>query len=186
MSTEISTVTQDFISKRWAEVKEKRGKGSIACRNPKKWMLVARHAFEGSEMSVIDFSKAHDVSHWTYYAIKNDMQGAADYEEQRSIWALEAQADVDMLGAAVRQGTGIMLDKMADKKAVADTSLKETAQMVQQLERTRTMVVSNYQKLTGAATQHVIVEHKTTLGEAEEFARKALEGITEAVIVEED
>lgn len=183
MSTELALSTDEFIAKRCMEVAEKRGSKSTAKKHPKRWMLMARHAFEGSDISVVDFTKQHNVSHWTYYAIKNDMEGAKDYEEQRSIWAIDAQADVEMLGAAVRQGTDIMLIKMNDKAAVKETSLKETAQMVQQLERTRTMVISNYQKLTGAATQTIVVEHKTTLDEAKAYRDAALGEIQEAEIV---
>lgn len=182
MSTELAAATDEFLLKALKVAKEQSNHNrSIACRDPKQWALCARHAFEGGngDGKIKPFLDKHNISRWTYFAIRNQMQGTDGYEEQRELWAIETAVDVDLIGNAVRRTAEVLLDKLEDDDAVKELGIKEAAQAMQQAGRTHTMAVANYQKLTGAVTQTIVVEHKTTLDEAAAFAAKEADKVIE-------
>ncbi len=179
MSTELAPTTKEFILSALKQRQKNSKPWSIANLDPKQWLLVSTHAWEGSKRDVSKFIKKHDISRWTYYRIKKDMNGAEGYEEQRDLWAEDTIADIDMMGDAQRKTTEVFLDKISDPAVVASLSVKDAAQASMQFARAQTMAISNFQKLTGAVTQTIIVEHKTTLDEAKAFAAKMADKVIE-------
>jgi hypothetical protein len=79
---------------------------------------------------------------------------------------------------------GVDLDRAYTEKMhqkMDNDELEIDAKGWAQIQRGQSMRADRFQKFSGAATQRVIVEHKTTLDEAKAFA---LEAIQEAEIVD--
>ena len=152
---------------------------SIAKRSAKKWMITARYIIEDGLLPT-EFMRGSGVTRNNYYDIKRFLETADDYEMIRSQSALDAATDYEIGVELERKYTEKMFEAMDNNELEID------AKGYAQINRGQSMKAERFQKFSGAATQRVVVEHKTTLGEAEEFARKALEGIIEAEIVEDD
>ena len=152
---------------------------SIAKRSAKKWMITARYIIEDGLLPT-EFMRGSGVTRNNYYDIKRFLETADDYEAIRSQSALDAATDYEIGVELERKYTEKMFEAMDNNELEID------AKGYAQINRGQSMKAERFQKFSGAATQRVVVEHKTTLGEAEEFARKALEGIIEAEIVEDD
>jgi hypothetical protein len=110
-----------------------------------------------------------------YYDIKRSVETNDDYENIRAKAALDAATDYDM-GVDLERKYTEKMHNLMDKDEL-EIDAKGWAQM----QRGQSMKADRFQKFSGAATQHVIVEHKTTLDEAAAFA---LEAIKEAEVVD--
>jgi hypothetical protein len=167
MSTELETTTEDFIVKCHADARDTLRPNSMAKRSPKRWMLVARHIIEDG-INVTAFLKSSGCTRNNYYDIRQFIQTSDDYEQIRSKAAIEAVTDYEIGADLERAYTEKMHIKMDEDELDID------AQGWAQIQRGQSMKLDRFQKLSGAATQRVIVEHKTTLDEAAEFARNAI------------
>jgi hypothetical protein len=167
MSTELATTTEDFIVKRHAEARDTLRPNSMAKRSPKRWMLVARHIIEDG-INVTAFLKSSGCTRNNYYDIRQFIQTSDDYEQIRSKAAIEAVTDYEIGADLERAYTEKMHIKMDEDELDID------AQGWAQIQRGQSMKLDRFQKLSGAATQRVVIEHKTTLDEAAEFARNAI------------
>ena len=177
MSTELAASTDDFLLSFLKHEQDNAGHGKcIAKIDPKQFLLIARHAFEGGSEArkITEWLDQHNISRWTYYSIRNKMKMAPDYESQRACWALEAQADIDMVADTKRRLIDILARKLDDDDQVDAIDIKETSQAVQQVGRDLTNSIANYQKLTGAATIVVEKEIKVTLDEAAAYAAQTM------------
>ena len=180
--SELATTTADFIAKRLAEVQATTGHQKAICIiNPKQWCLVARHVLEDG-MDISKFNKKHGVKHWTYFKIRKELAGDKDYDEFRNRLSVNAAVSMELGNEVEDRMSEKLLTRIDDFDRI---DFKEASQAIAQVSRANSMRLDRFQKLTGAATQRVVVTHKTTLGEAEEFARKALEDIQEVEIVED-
>ncbi|RLC69131.1 MAG: hypothetical protein DRH97_00840 [Chloroflexi bacterium] len=178
MSTELAKSTDDFIANRLAEVQKTTGHNKAICKiNPKQWCLVARHVLEDG-MNIAEFNRKHGVKHWTYFKIRKELAGDKDYDEFRNRLSVNAAVSMELGNEVEDRMSEKLLDRIDD---FDDIDFKEASQAIAQVSRANSMRLDRFQKLTGAATQRVVVEHKTTLDEAKAFA---LEAIKEAEIVE--
>lgn len=172
MSTELAT-TDDFLVKALKAAQEATQHPKAHCnKSPKRWLLIARHVVEDG-MNVTAFMKKSGVTRNNYYDIKRSVETNDDYENIRAKAALDAATDYEMGVDLDRAYTEKMHQKM-DKD-----ELEIDAKGWAQIQRGQSMRADRFQKFSGAATQHVIVEHKTTLDEAAAFALEACKDVTE-------
>jgi hypothetical protein len=171
MSDELATTTADFIAKRLAEVQATTGHNKAICLiNPKQWCLVARHVLEDG-MNIAGFNKKHGVKHWTYFKIRKELAADEDYDAFRNRLSVNSAISMELGNEVEDRMSEKLLDRIDD---FDDIDFKEASQAIAQVSRANSMRLDRFQKLTGAATQRVVVEHKTTLAEAEEFALNAI------------
>ena len=176
MSNELATTTDDFIANRLAEVQKTAGHNKAICKiNPKQWCLVARHVLEDG-MNIDKFNKKHGVKHWTYFKIRKELAGDKDYDEFRNRLSVNAAVSMELGNEVEDRMSEKLLDRIDD---FDDIDFKEASQAIAQVSRANSMRLDRFQKLTGAATQRVVVEHKTTLDEAAAFAAEACKQVTE-------
>jgi hypothetical protein len=149
MSEELS-ITEDYLIKRHKEALETMKPQSMAKRSPKKWMLCARYILEDG-LTPTDFMRKTGQTRNNYYDIKRFLETGDDYEQIRAKAALDAATDYEI---GVDKGWA-------------------------QIQRGQSLKADRFQKFSGAATQHVVVEHKTTLDEAAAFAAEAAKQVTE-------
>ena len=173
MSNELATTTAAFIAKRLAEVQAEKSPKAIAHIDPKKWALVAKHVLEDG-MDIEKFNKKHGVKHWTYFEIRKQLRGDKDYDEFRNHVAVKSAVAMEMGEELENVATAKLLSRIDD---LDEIDFKEASQALSQISRSNSMKLDRFQKLTGAATQRVVVEHKTTLDEAAEFARNAIKDV---------
>ena len=170
---ELATTTDDFLVKALKAAQEATQHPKSHChKSPKRWMLIARHVVEDG-MDITAFLKTSGATRNNYYDIKRFVETHDDYENIRSKAALDAASDYDMGVDLERKYTEKMHDLMDKDELEIDA--KGWAQM----QRGQSMKADRFQKFSGAATQHVIVEHKTTLDEAAAFALEACKDVTE-------
>jgi hypothetical protein len=177
MSTELAPTTADFIAKRLAEVQSEKANKAICHIDPKKWALVARHVLEDG-MDINKFNRKHSIKHWTYFEIRKQLAGDEDYDAFRNRLSVNAAISMELGNEVEDRMSEKLLDRIDDFDKI---DFKEASQAIAQVSRANSMRLDRFQKLTGAATQRVVVEHKTTLDEAAAFA---LEAIKEAEVVD--
>ena len=176
MSNELATTIDDFIANRLAEVQKTTGHNKAICKiNPKQWALVARHVLEDG-MNIAEFNRKHGVKHWTYFKIRKELAGDKDYDEFRNRLAVNGAVSIELGNELEDRMSEKLLDRLDDFDRV---DVKEHSQALAQVSRSNSMRLDRFQKLTGAATQRVVVEHKTTLDEAAAFAAEAARQVTE-------
>jgi hypothetical protein len=173
MSTEISTVTQDYIVKRHKERLDGFSKASIANRSPKKWMLTARYILEDG-LNVSQFLKQSGVTRNMYYDCKRFLETADDYEAIRSQSALDAATDYEIGVDLERKYTEEMF------KAMDSGEMEIDAKGYAQIQRGQSMKADRFQKFSGAATQVVKVEHVVSQEDYEDKATELREKIAKA------
>jgi hypothetical protein len=175
MSTELAANSDDFLLKALKAAQDATLAPKAHChKSPKRWLLIARHVVEDG-MDVSAFLKTSGCTRNNYYDIKRFVETSDDYENIRAKAALDASTDYEMGVDLERKYSEQMHQKMDDG------TLEIDAQGYAQINRGQSMKADRFQKFSGAATQHVIVEHKTTLDEAAAFA---LEAIKEAEVVD--
>ena len=176
MSEELSIETQDYIAKALKGAQEATGHNKAICKiNPKQWCLVARHVLEDG-MNIAEFNKKHGVKHWTYFKIRKELAADNDYEDFRNRLAAGSAVSIELGNELEDRMSEKLLDRLDD---FDDIDVKEHSQALAQVSRSNSMRLDRFQKLTGAATQRVVVEHKTTLDEAAAFALEACKDVTE-------
>lgn len=171
MSEELS-ITEDYLIKRHKEALETMKPQSMAKRSPKKWMLCARYILEDG-LTPTDFMRKTGQTRNNYYDIKRFLETGDDYEQIRAKAALDAATDYEIGVDLERRYTEEMHNKLDAGELEIDG--KGWAQ----IQRGQSLKADRFQKFSGAATQHVVVEHKTTLDEAAAFAAEAAKQVTE-------
>ena len=179
MSNELSTTTEEYINKRLSVVQSAMKPQAICNRSPAQWCLIAKHVLEDG-MEIEKFNAKHGVKHWTYFEVRKQVRGDENFEEFRNAVAVKSAIAYEMGEELENVVTAKMLTRIDD---IDQVDFREAAQALAQIGRNNSAKLDRFQKLSGAATSKIIVEHKTTLGEAEEFARKMMEDIQEAEIV---
>ena len=176
-STELAATTEDYIAKRLKVVQGEMRHNAICNKSPSQWCLIAKHVLEDG-MDIEKFNATHSIKHWTYFEIRKQVHGDKDFEEFRNQVAVKSAIALEMGEELENVATAKMLTRIDD---MDDVDFKEASQALSQISRANSMKLERFQKLTGAATQRVVVEHKTTLDEAAAFA---LEAIKEAEVVD--
>lgn len=176
-STELApTAIEDFIANRLADVQATTGHNKAICKiNPKQWCLVARHVLEDG-MDIAGFNRKHGVKHWTYFKIRKELAADEDYDAFRNRLSVNSAISIELGNEVEDRMSEKLLDRIDDYD---DIDFKEASQALAQVSRSNSMRLDRFQKLTGAATQRVVVEHKTTLDEAAAFALEAIKDVTE-------
>ena len=177
MSNELATTTEDYIAKRLKTVQGEMRHNAICNKSPAQWCLIAKHVLEDG-MDIEKFNAANGVKHWTYFEVRKQVRGDKDFEEFRNAVAVKSAIAYEMGEELENVVTAKMLTRIDD---IDDIDFKEASQALAQIGRNNSAKLDRFQKLTGAATQRVVVEHKTTLDEAAAFA---LEAIKEAEVVD--
>ena len=174
MSNELEVTTDAWLLKTLKSAQDSMQSMGMCKRSPKRWLTVARHVVEDG-LNVSDFLRKSGCTRNNYYDIKRFITTADDYEAIRSQAALDAASDYEMGKDLERAYTEKMHQKMESDELEID------AKGWAQIQRGQSLKADRFQKFSGAATQHVVVEHKTTLDEAAAFA---LDAIKEAEVVD--
>ena len=178
MSTELAQNSDDFLLTALKAAQDASQHPKAHChKSPKRWLLIARHVVEDG-MDVSAFLKTSGVTRNNYYDIKRFVETHDDYENIRAKAALDAATDYDM-GVDLERKYTEKMHNLMDKDEL-EIDAKGWAQM----QRGQSMKAARFQQFSGAATQRVIVERKTTLNEAEEYAQSILDDIQEAEVVD--
>ena len=175
---ELSVQTSSFIEDTLKELQASKASQHIVHREPQTWMLVARHCMEGTTR-VTDFRKEHGILQKLYYAIRNDLIHKDDFDSLRMQWGREFGALVE----AQRDLQWQMIESVSQR--IHDKELFPEIKDLAPASRATQGSFDTFQKATGGNVQKIVVEHKTTLSEAEDYARKMIEEMQEAEIVEE-
>ena len=177
MSEELSVQTSSFIEDTLKELQASKASQHIVHREPQTWMLVARHCMEGTSR-VSEFRKQNNILPKLYYAIRNDLAHKGDFDSLRAQWGHEFGAIVE----ATRDLQWAITTKLSD--SIEDGSYVPEGKDLAQVSRATSAAFDTFQKATGGNVQKIVVEHKTTLSEAEDYARKMIEEMQEAEIVD--
>ena len=180
MSNELATTTEDYIAKRLKTVQSAMKSQAICNRSPAQWCLIAKHVLEDG-MEIEKFNAKHGVKHWTYFEVRKQVRGDKDFEEFRNAVAVKSAIAYEMGEELENIATSKLLTRIDD---IDDIDFKEASQALAQIGRNNSAKLDRFQKLTGAATSKIVVEHKTTLDEAKAFRDAALAGIQEVEIVD--
>ena len=132
-------------------------------------------------MDIEKFNAANGVKHWTYFEVRKQVRGDKDFEEFRNAVAVKSAIAYEMGEELENVVTAKMLTRIDD---IDEVDFREAAQALAQIGRNNSAKLDRFQKLTGAATSKIVVEHKTTIDEAAAFRDAALAGIQEAEIVD--
>jgi len=166
MSTELAKSTNDFLLSTLKAAQDATGHNRAMCvKSPKRWMLIARHVVEDG-LKINEFLRTSGVTRNNYYDIKRFITTADDYEQIRAKAALDAASDYEMGKDLERAYTEKMFEKMDNDELEID------AKGYAQMQRGQSMKADRFQKFSGAATQHVVVEHVVS---QEEYEDKATE-----------
>jgi hypothetical protein len=163
MNNELATTTGDYLVKRHKEAMDTMKPHSMANRSPKKWMLCARYIIEDG-LNPTEFMGKTGQTRNNYYDIKRFLETSDDYEQIRSQSALDAATDYEIGVDLERKYTEKMF------KAMDKGDLEINAQGYAQIQRGQSLKAERFQKFSGAATQHVVVERVVS---QEEYETKA-------------
>lgn len=155
MSEELSITTEDYLIKRHKEALETMKPQSMAKRSPKKWMMCARYILEDG-LKPIEFMRKTGQTRNNYYDIKRFLETGDDYEQIRAKAALDAATDYEIGVDLERRYTEEMHRKLDAGELEID------AKGYAQIQRGQSMKADRFQKFSGATTQRVVVEHKST------------------------
>ena len=177
MSEELSLETNDFVAKALKNAQDTHGLQGWCHRNPKHWALTAQHIIQApSEAS--QFMRKNGITRKFYYNVKQELLADPECQAIRNAWAAEISA-IQFQGIDTFRESQEKYSEAVENGDVAidGNELFKQAKALQGFN-------DIHAKLTGNNTQKIVVEHKTTLDEAEEYARKMLSGIPEAEIVD--
>ena len=176
-STELAATSDDFLLKALKAAQDATSAPKAHChKSPKRWMLIARHVVEDG-MDITAFLKTSGATRNNYYDIKRFVETHDDYENIRSKAALDAASDYDMGVDLEREYTEQMHELLAKKELEID------AKGWAQIQRGQSMKADRFQKFSGAATQHVVVEHVVSQEEYEDKAQQLRDKIAKAKAV---
>ena len=178
MSEELQLETKDFITKKLRDAQEATGHGRAWCkREPKKWALVAQHIIQKPD-EASSFMRKNNITKNFYYDVQTELMADPESSEIRNAWASEISSVLFQGLDTYRKSQNQYSDRVESGDIEIDgNELFKQGKSLQAFS-------DIHAKLTGNNIQRVVVEHKTTLDEAEEYARKMLEGIQEVEIVD--
>lgn len=177
-STELASI-DDFLLKALKTAQDNAAhKRAYAHRSPKKFMIAARHIVEDG-MEPYAFAKKNGICPWTYYDIRKSLMTNDDYEAIRAKAALDSATDYEMGKDLERKFTEKMMDAMERDELEID------AKGWAQIQRGQSMKADRFQKFSGAATQHVVVEHVVSQEEYEDKAAELRAKIAKAKAAKE-
>ena len=178
MSEELTIETKNFITKKLRDAQEATGHGRAWCkREPKKWALVAQHIIQKPN-EVSAFLRKNSITKNFYYDVQTELMADPESSEIRNAWASEISSVLFQGLDTYRKSQNSYSDRVESGDIEIDGN--ELFKQGKSLQAFNDI----HSKLTGNNIQRVVVEHKTTLDEAEEYARKMLEGIQEVEIVD--
>ena len=178
MSEELKLETKDFITKKLKDAQEATGQNRAWCvREPKKWALVAQHIIQKPN-GVSEFLRNNKITRNFYYDVQTELLADPESSEIRNAWASEISSVLFQGLDTYRKAQ----DKYTDRVESGDIEIDGN----ELFKQGKSLQAFNdiHSKLTGNNIQRHVVEHKTTLDEAEEYARKMLEGLPEVEIVD--
>jgi hypothetical protein len=178
MSNELKVDTKNYIAKKLVDAQEAHKHGQAWCnRDPKKWALVANHIIQKPD-EVSTFMRKNKITRNFYYDVQTELMADPESSEIRNAWASEISSVMFQGLDTYRQSQDQYSSRVENGEIEIDGN--ELFKQGKSLQAFNDI----HSKLTGNNVQRVVVEHKTTLDEAEEYARKMLEGIQEAEIVD--
>jgi len=178
MSEELRLETKDFITKKLRDAQESTGQNRAWCvREPKKWALVAQHIIQKPN-GVSEFMRKNNITRNFYYDVQTELMADPESSEIRNAWASEISS-VMFQGLDTYRQAQDQYSKLVESGEI-NIDGNELFKQGKSLQAFNDI----HAKLTGNNIQRVVVEHKTTLDEAEEYARKMIEGIQEVEIVD--
>jgi hypothetical protein len=178
MSEELSIVTKDYITTALKNAQAASEHNRAWChREPKKWGLVAQHIIQ-MPTTVADFLRKNSITRNFYYDVKTELMADPECQSVRNAWASELasiqfqgldtfRASQDMYSTAIENGSVTIDGNELFKQAKALQAFNDI-----------------HGKLTGTNVQKIVVEHRTTLDEAEAYAREMLSGMQEVEIID--
>ena len=178
MSEELAVETKNFITKKLRDAQEATGHGRAWCkREPKKWALVAQHIIQKPN-EVNTFLRKNNIKRNFYYDVQTELLADPESSEIRNAWASEISSVLFQGLDTYRKAQ----DKYTDRVESGDIEIDGN----ELFKQGKSLQAFNdiHSKLTGNNIQRHVVEHRTTLDEAEEYARKMLEDLPEAEIVD--
>ena len=178
MSEELQIETNDFVARKLKDAQDATDHGRAWCkRQPKKWALVAQHIIQKPD-EVSTFMRKNKITRNFYYDVQTELMADPESSEIRNAWASEISSVMFQGLDTYRQAQDQYSNRVENGEIQMDgNELFKQGKSLQAFS-------DIHAKLTGNNIQRVVVEHKTTLDEAEEYARKMLEGIQEVEIVD--
>ena len=178
MSEELAVETKNFITKKLRDAQEATGHGRAWCkREPQKWALVAQHIIQKPN-EVNTFLRKNNIKRNFYYDVQTELLADPESSEIRNAWASEISSVLFQGLDTYRKSQNSYSDRVESGDIEIDGN--ELFKQGKSLQAFNDI----HSKLTGNNIQRHVVEHKTTLDEAEEYARKMLEDLPEAEIVD--
>ena len=178
MSEELTVETNKFIAKKLKDAQEASNHGRSWCkRNPKHWALVAQHIIQ-KPSEVNTFLRKNNIKRNFYYDVQTELLADPESSEIRNAWASEISSVLFQGLDTYRKSQNSYSDRVESGDIEIDGN--ELFKQGKSLQAFNDI----HSKLTGNNIQRHVVEHKTTLDEAEEYARKMLEDLPEAEIVD--
>jgi hypothetical protein len=178
MSKELALETQNYVAKALKVAQENANHNRAWChREPEHWCKVAQHILQ-KPTSAYSFIKSGECTKNVYYDIQTELFADPESQLIRNAWASEIAA-IQFQGIdTFRESQARYSDAVHSGEVAIDGN--------ELFKQAKALQVFNdiHGKLTGNNTQKIVVEHKTTLDEAEEYARKMLSDIQEAEIVD--
>jgi hypothetical protein len=178
MSEELQLDTKEFISKKLRDAQEITEHGQAWCnRDPKQWCKVAQHILQ-KPTSAHSFITEGKCTRNFYYDVQAELMADPESSAIRNAWASEIAA-IQFQGIDIFRASQ---SKYADAVESGEISIdgNELFKQAKALQGFNDI----HSKLTGNNIQRVVVEHKTTLDEAEAYARKMMQDVQEAEIVD--
>lgn len=183
MSEDLTVETTDFIAQALKGAQERTGHAKAICNiNPKQWCTVAKHVLEDG-LDIAKFNRKHGVKHWTYFKIRKELAADKDYDDFRNRIAATAAVSMEMGNDLEDRMTEGLMDRLDDFK---EADVKEHAQALAQVSRSNSMRMDRFQKLTGATTQNIVVEHVVTQDEYDQKKQELRDKIAKAKQVREE
>jgi hypothetical protein len=177
MSNELATTTEGYVLKALKTAQDANKHHQGWCnRDPKKWALVAQHIIQ-QPCSIDGFRRDHSITKNFYFDVKTELMADPECQAIRNAWGAEV-ASIMFEGLENHRK---IQNKFGDAIDSGEITVDEN--VVFKSGKSLQALNDIHAKLTGNNIQRHIVEHKTTLDEAAEFARNA---IKDAEIVDVD
>jgi hypothetical protein len=177
MSEELSIETNNFISKKLVEMQNSMTPNAWCHREPKKWLLVAQQIIQQpTEHS--EFMRKHKITRNFFYDVRTELFSDPECKSIRNNWANEISSVMFQGLDTYRKSQ----DSYSDRIERGDIEIDGNELFKQG--KSLQAFSDIHAKLTGNNVQTIIVKKPTTLDEAAEYARKMIDDIPEAEIVD--